>query len=285
MHVICSTCGTQFAAAPTPPSRCPICEDMRQFVPPTGQSWATLEALRRTHRNSFQRLEPGLLGIGMTPDFAIGQRALLVQSPSGNVLWDCISLIDQATIDLLNGLGGIAAIAISHPHYYTTMVEWSHAFGRVPIYLHAADQIWVQRPDRVIEFWSGPTHGISHDVTLVHCGGHFAGGTVLHWATGAAGRGVLLTGDILQVTMDRQYVSFMRSYPNLIPLSRSAVESVVRAVTPFAYDRIYGAWWDRHIESDARGAVERSLERYVAALELANPEAGAEIRTTTVDRQ
>lgn len=273
MYSICSTCGTQFADLERPPERCVICKDVRQYVPPTGQSWTTLEKLRRTHRNCFQRLESDLLGIGMAPDFAIGQRALLVQSPAGNVLWDCISLIDQATVDLLNGLGGVAAIAISHPHYYTSMVEWSHAFGKVPVYVHAADRGHVQRLDPVIEFWSGPTQTIGRGLTLIHCGGHFAGGAVLHWEAGAEGRGALLTGDILQVTMDRQYVSFMRSYPNLIPLSRASVESIVAAVTPFAYDRIYGAWWDRHIESDARAVVKRSLDRYIAAIEHPDPEA------------
>lgn len=271
MRSVCSTCGTQFAESETPPDRCPICDETRQFVPPSGQRWTTLEELKRTHRNCFQRLESRLLGIGMTPEFAIGERALLIESADGNILWDCISLIDQATVDLLNGLGGVSAIAISHPHYYTSMVEWSYAFGKVPIYLHAADRGWVQRPDPVIQFWSGPTHPLGRDLTLIHCGGHFAGGTVLHWASGAEKRGALLTGDILQVTMDRMFVSFMRSFPNLIPLSRAAVESIVAAVRPFRYDRIYGAWWDRHIESDARAAVERSLERYVVAIEGKNP--------------
>jgi hypothetical protein len=267
MYFICSTCGTQFASSPNPPSGCPVCEDVRQYVPPTGQSWTTLEALRRTHRNTFQKLEPGLMGIGTTPEFAIGERALLIQSPGGNVLWDCIALIDDATVDLLNGLGGVAAIAISHPHYYTSMVEWSHAFGKVPVYVHEADSVWVQRPDPVIRFWRGATHQPTAELTLIHCGGHFAGGSVLHWPAGAAGRGALLTGDILQVTMDRSYVSFLRSYPNMLPLSRAEVERIVGAVRPFQFDRIYGAWWDRHIESDARAAVERSLERYLAAIE------------------
>jgi hypothetical protein len=238
----------------------------------TGQSWTTLEALQRTHRNSFRRLEPGLMGIGTTPEFAIGQRALLVQGESGNVLWDCISLIDEATIDLLEGLGGLAAIAISHPHYYTTMVEWSHAFGRIPIYLHEADRQWVQRPDPAIEFWSGATRALADGLTLVRCGGHFAGGAVLHWAGGAEGRGALLTGDILQVTMDRKYVSFMRSYPNLWPLSRPAVDAIVRAVAAFAYDRIYGAWWDRHIDGGAKAAVAQSLQLYTGAIERAQPD-------------
>src|SRR5215207_5224051 len=132
MHSICVTCGTQFAASAAPPASCPVCDDYRQYVPPSGQAWTTLEKLRQTHRNSFRRLEPNLMGIGSTPEFAIAQRALLVQSPAGNVLWDCISLIDDATVDLLNGLGGVSAVAISHPHYYTTMVEWSRAFGGVP---------------------------------------------------------------------------------------------------------------------------------------------------------
>jgi len=269
---ICSTCGTQFAESAAPPERCPICEDIRQHVPPSGQSWTTLEKIRRTHRNSFKKIETALYGIGMAPEFAIGQRALLIRSSSGNVLWDCVSLIDESTIDLLIGLGGVSAIAISHPHYYTTMVEWSHAFGRVPVYLHAADRDHVQRHDQVIRFWDGDTFGLQDGITLIRCGGHFAGGAVLHWPHGAEGRGALLSGDILQVTMDRKYVSFMRSYPNLIPLSRASVESIVGAVQPFAYDRIYGAWWDRHIESDARAVVHRSLTRYIAALELPDPD-------------
>jgi glyoxylase-like metal-dependent hydrolase (beta-lactamase superfamily II) len=271
-HSICTTCGTQFAASETPPDRCPICDEPRQYVPPAGQSWTTLDTLRRSHRNSFRRLEPGLMGIGTTPDFAIGQRALLVQTPRGNVLWDCIALLDQATIDIVNALGGLAAIAISHPHYYTTMVEWSHAFGKIPVYLHEADRQWVMRPDPVLEFWSGVTQPLGPGLTLIRCGGHFAGGAVLHWPSGAAGRGALLTGDILQVTMDRQFVSFMRSYPNMWPLSRAAVESIVAAVAPFEYDRIYGAWWDRHVETDAKAAVVRSLERYVQLLEQDDPD-------------
>jgi glyoxylase-like metal-dependent hydrolase (beta-lactamase superfamily II) len=274
VHAICATCGTQFDRAAAPPPRCPICDDSRQYVPPSGQQWTTLEKLRRSHRNSFRRLEPGLLGIGMTPEFAIGQRALLVQAPGGNVLWDCVALVDQATVDLLAGLGGVAAIAISHPHYYTTMVEWSEAFGNAPIYLHEADRRWVQRPSPAIEFWPGERRDLGGGLTLVRCGGHFAGGAVLHWAAGAGGRGALLTGDILQVTMDRRFVTFMRSYPNMWPLSRAAVERIAVAVEPFQYDRIYGAWWDRHIEEDAQAAVARSVERYLIALTLEDPEAG-----------
>src|SRR3954469_14059798 len=153
-----------------------------QFVPASGQSWTTLESLRKTHTNKFRRLATELMTIETTPAFGIGQRAILARTPVGNVLWDCVALVDDATVDVLKGLGGLAAIAISHPHYYTTMVEWSRALGGVPIHLHAADRQWVMRPDSAVQFWERDTKSIGPGLTLVRLGGHFDGGTVLHWA-------------------------------------------------------------------------------------------------------
>ncbi len=264
-HPICSTCGTQFAATETAPAFCPICADERQYVGWDGQQWTTLATLQGNHHNVIKRLEPYLVGIATHPTFAIGQRALLVQSPGGNVLWDCISLIDEPTIAVVRALGGIAAISISHPHYYSSMVEWSHAFD-APIYLHAADREHVMRPDPAIRFWEGATMELWDGMSLVHCGGHFAGGAVLHWPAGADGNGALLVGDILTVVMDRRHVSFMYSYPNMIPLPARTVEQVAAAVEPYAFDRIYGAWWGRVVASDGKAAVRRSAERYVRAL-------------------
>ncbi|HWE62267.1 MAG TPA: MBL fold metallo-hydrolase [Chloroflexota bacterium] len=264
-NYICITCGTQFAATETPPERCPICEDERQYVGWQGQRWTTLHELQRDHHNVIKTEEPGLTGIGTHPGFAIGQRALLVQAPGGNILWDCISLLDQPTIAAVRDLGGIAAIAISHPHYYSSMVEWARAFD-APIYLHADDRRWVMRDDPAIVFWEGETRELGAGCTLIRCGGHFAGGAVLHWSAGAEQRGALLSGDILTVVQDRRYVSFMYSYPNLIPLPAAAVQRVAGAVAPYAFDRIYGAWWDRVVQTEARAAVERSAARYIAAL-------------------
>jgi hypothetical protein len=265
-HFICITCGTQFAAGDVPPRACRICEDERQYVNAHGQQWTEVGTLAQSHRNIIKPLETRLYGIGTEPSFAIGQRALLVVRPEGNILWDCINLIDPATVSAIKALGGISAIAISHPHYYASMVEWSYAFGNAPIHLHAADRAWVMRPDRVIRFWKGDTLDLGGGVTLICCGGHFAGGTVLHWPAGADGRGVLLSGDILQVCADRRHVSFMYSYPNYIPLAGALVERVVQAVEPFAFDRIYGAWWDRVIAANAKQAVAFSRERYLRAI-------------------
>lgn len=230
-----------------------------------GQQWTTLVELQTDHHNAIKNLGPHLIGIATEPKFAIGQRALLIQSPEGNILWDCISLIDEPTIAAIKALGGISAIAISHPHFYSSMVEWSRAFG-APIYLHEANRQWVMRPEADIIFWEGETKPLIANVTLIRCGGHFPGSTVLHWATGAEERGALLTSDTIYVVADRRYVSFMYSYPNLIPLAAPAVKQIVQAVEPFEFDRIYGGWWDLVVMEQAKIALHRSAERYLKAI-------------------
>ena len=209
--------------------------------------------------NAWREYEPGVIGIGA--GFAIGQRALLLQTAGGNVLWDCVATLDAATVTAIKALGGLQAIAISHPHFYTTMVEWAKAFD-CPVYTHAADKEWVMRPDPAIKHWDGETHRLWDGVTLIRCGGHFPGGTVLHWAD----KSIVCSGDILTVTADRQWLSFMRSYPNFIPLSAREVEAIGAAMAPFAFDKIYGHYFDRVIASGAKDVLEKSVARYVAAV-------------------
>ena len=259
---ICAACGTAYPSSDAPPAACPICQDERQYVPPSGQRWTDLAALRRSHKATFS-MEAALLGLGMTPYFAIGQRALLVRTPAGNLLWDLIPLIDQAVVDLVRGLGGLQAIAISHPHYYGTMQDWSEAFGGVPVHLHAADREHVMAPGPHVAFWEGERMQPLPGLTLVRCGGHFAGGTVLHVADAHDGRGAVLSGDILQVTPSGDAVSFMRSYPNMIPLSAGSVRRVAGALEDLPFDAIYGAFWDRVVPANGKDALRRSVERYV----------------------
>ena len=264
---ICTACGMQYPPSASPPPDCPVCQEERQFVPLAGQGWTTLEALRVRHFNAWRQHEPGLIGIGSQPAFAIGQRALLLLTPNGNVLWDCISLIDEATVTLIKGLGGLKAIAISHPHFYTTLGEWSRAFGGVPVYTHADDARWIMRPDPCVRHWQGDTHELLPGVTLIRGGGHFPGGAMLHWAQGAEGRGVVCAADIATVNMDRKSFTFMRSYPNFIPLSAAGARRIGAALAPFRFDRVYSHFFDRFIESGAKQILQASVDRYVAAVE------------------
>jgi hypothetical protein len=267
---ICSTCGTSYPNASESPRHCRICEDERQYVPPSGQAWTTPEKLARGHVNAWRQLEAGLCEIHTSPHFGIGQRVLLLRTTEGNILWDCLALLDDATETRIHSLGGLRAIAISHPHYYTCMQDWARCFD-CPIHLHAADSEWIMRPDPAVRLWNGDAIEIAKGVTLLRLGGHFAGGTVLHWAGGAEGRGALLSGDIVQVAADLNRVSFLWSYPNMMPLSGTTVRRIADTLAAWKFDRIYGAFPGRQVLSGGAQAVERSAARYVELLKGEQP--------------
>ncbi len=258
---ICITCGTQYPASDTPPVHCPICEDDRQYVNPQGQQWTTLAALQGSHTNTFSAIAPGITAISTAPTVGIGQRAYLLQTERGTILWDCVAYLDEATVRAIRAQGVPTAIAISHPHFYTTMVEWSRALGDVPIYLHADNQPWVMRPDKAIHFWEGERFALLSGVTLVRCGGHFPGSSVLHWQRAYDNRGALFTGDTIKVVADPRWVTFMYSYPNSIPLDEPAVRRIVASIEPLPFAQLHDGWTS--VTGDAKAAVARSAERYI----------------------
>ena len=121
-----------------------------------------------------------------------------------------------------------------------------------------------------IELWDGETRALG-ELTLLRLGGHFPGGTALHRP---AGDGTLLSADMVQVIPDRGWVSFMYSYPNLIPLPAAEVERIAAALEPYAFDAIQGGWWETTIPHDAKTIVRRSADRYVAWVSGANDHLG-----------
>ena len=257
---VCMTCGVQYGAAR---DDCPICQDQRQYVNWDGQQWITLAELRAAgHRGRIEEEGPGVTGVGADPPTAIGQRALLVRSPAGNVLWDMITYIDDDLIRAIRALGGVSAIAVSHPHFYGSMIEWAHAFD-APVYIHARDRQWIARPDDAVVLWAGDTREIGDGLTLVNAGVHFDGGQVLHWAGADGGAGAVFSGDIMTVVQDRRYVSFMYSYPNLVPERPEVIRRGLARLAPYPFERVYGGWWRRVVRTDGAGAVARSAERYL----------------------
>lgn len=261
-NFLCVTCGTQFTKSEAPPQRCPICDDDRQYVNAAGQQWTTLAEEQGRHANTFSEIAPGITTISTEPKLGIGERAYLLRTEHGNVLWDCLAYLDDATIAAVRGHGGIAAIAISHPHFFTTMLEWSQAFGNTPIYLHASHAPWVMRSGAAVRFWEGETVEALPGVTLLRCGGHFPGSSVLHWPAAFGGSGALFTGDTIKVVADPRYVTFMYSYPNDIPLDAQTVRAIASVVEPLPFVRLYDGW--TAVTGDAKEAVRRSAERYIA---------------------
>jgi hypothetical protein len=250
---ICVTCGVQHEDTAHPPAECAICEDERQYVGPDGQRWTTTEELEADHTVVLREEEPDLIGVGMQPSFAIGQRALLVRTPSGNVLWDCTSLLEDAAQTGIAALGGIDAICMSHPHFYAADVEYADAFD-ARILIPTADAAWIRRPSPRIELFDEEIEPVP-GLTLARIGGHFDGAAVLHWPAGSDGHGALLTGDTVQVVADHGWASFMWSYPNLIPLDEFTVQEIARRISRYKFDRVYGGWWGRVIVRDGAEAI------------------------------
>jgi hypothetical protein len=257
--VICRTCAVEHDGGAID---CSICADERQWVPASGQVWTTLEELRAAGTTlEVAALEPGLHSLSASPGVGIGQQSKLLVTPDGNLLWDPIGYLDDAAVAAILALGSVAAIAASHPHMFGVQVEWSRRLGGAPVYVNAADLPWVARPDPAILSWSGREEPLP-GVTLAQVGGHFPGSAVVHF-TAADGKGVLFSSDTVFVNPDRASVSFMRSYPNHIPLSPSVVARIVAALDAFEYDRLYGNFANA-IRDDGRLIVHRSKERHAA---------------------
>jgi glyoxylase-like metal-dependent hydrolase (beta-lactamase superfamily II) len=265
MHTyICATCGTQYAPSLLPPDECAICTDDRQYVAWHGQRWTTPAALMATHSLRVAD-DNGLLGIDIAESFGIPQRALLLPTDAGNILWECLSLVTPGAISALQARGGVDRIVISHPHFYAAMVDWSEALGGVPILLHEADREWVQYRSPRIEHWRGDQLTLSPAVTLLRLGGHFPGSTALHWRDGPRAGGALFPGDAMQVAMDRQHVGFMYSYPNNIPMPASAIREMQTRLTGFTFAEVFGYSRGRNISDNGRAAVDASIRRALVA--------------------
>ncbi|KAH1399262.1 hypothetical protein KXV53_005286 [Aspergillus fumigatus] len=271
--LICSTCGVQYDTTSGLKS-CKICDDPRQYVPPSGQSWATLRSLQASpvkYRNVFTTdpENPNLISIQTAPKFAIGQRAFLCLDGSGfgNILWDCITYLDDETIRHINSLGGIRAIVISHPHYFSTSIQWADAFN-CDLYISAEDEEWVaNRGDgHGLKLWKGkrlflPSQALdsaqSSDFVAIKTGGHFPGSSVLWWKSAKK----LLIADTIMIVPSGLYrvdrppgtvsYSFMWSYPNYIPLPPDDVHGIWKAIEDIDFEDTHGAFTGQ----DARGNI------------------------------
>ncbi|HEY4570792.1 MAG TPA: MBL fold metallo-hydrolase [Kribbella sp.] len=257
---ICATCAVEHSEQV---EVCAICADERQWVPADGQHWTTLEELAAAGTEvTIEEVEPDLYGVRSKPPVGIGQQSMLVKTDDGNLLWDPIGYVDDDAVRRVRELGEVVAIVASHPHMYGVQVEWSHRLGDVPVYVSEPDKEWVARQDPVIQTWSGTLTPLP-GVTVLQPGGHFPGSAVVHWANGAEGKGVILSGDTIFANPDRTSVSFMRSYPNRIPLSGAVVDRVAKSLDPYEYDRLYNNFGSV-IPADAKAVVRRSADRHAA---------------------
>jgi hypothetical protein len=259
--LICAACAVE-RDQPAPES-CPICTDERQYVPEEGQEWLSLDDLaRKGQRTVLKENEPGLFGIRAEPKVGIGQTSQLVVTSEGSLLWDPIGYVDDDALTAVREKGPVLAIAASHPHMFGVQVEWSRRLGGVPVLVAEADRRWLGRDDPSIQYWSGH-RAVTDELTLHQTGGHFPGSAAMHWTAGAGGKGILLTGDSVYPNPDRRSVSFMRSYPNHLPLSAPVALRIAEQLDELEFDRMYGNF-NNVIMAGAKAILRNSALRHAA---------------------
>jgi hypothetical protein len=233
-----------------------------------------------------------MISIWTEPQLAIGQRTILCCTPQGNILWDCITYLDDETVARINELGGVAAIVISHPHYYTTMLHWAEAFG-CPVYLSGEDEEWVLRKGEAQQLWTGKElELLDGQFRVVKVGGHFPGSSVMWWK----GERKLFVADTITVVPSGVYhvdrlpgtssFTFMWSYPNMvgvsisfssvgvwltspalgapqIPLPPDEVHSIWKGLADLDFEDCHGAFWLRDTRGNSKARVLESAQLFV----------------------
>jgi glyoxylase-like metal-dependent hydrolase (beta-lactamase superfamily II) len=258
--IICTACGTQYPQTSALNAECLICTDDRQAVPEKGQSWTSLSDLQDSYSVIVKQLKENLYELKMAPSFAIGQRALLVITPGGNILWDCIALINEPTIEFIKSKGGLKAIAFSHPHYYTTMNEWAEIFN-CPIYIHEKDKHWIFNKGEHVSLWSGEEKELWNSIRLINIGGHFPGSSIIHIPF-LSNEGTILCGDTFYISPSKKHAAVMYSYPNRIPLPLAEVQRIKKRMQNIKFDVLYGFYDYQNIYGNAKQIIEHSLNRY-----------------------
>ncbi|MES1160649.1 MAG: MBL fold metallo-hydrolase [Bacteroidota bacterium] len=258
---ICATCGTHY-----PPGAsfdvCPICDDPRQYLPEGGQIWTTPAALWDSHSVKSHQLHDHIFELEIAPAFAIGQRAFLLLSKQGNILWDCIPLLDDPIKAFIRAHGGLRAIAFSHPHYYSNMNDWADAFD-CPVYIHRSDEPWIFNRGPHIELWEGDEKQLWDGMRLINLGGHFPGSSILHVPFLSPG-GTVFCGDTMVISPSKKHIAVQYSYPNRMPLPRKEVERISARLETISFDTLYSFYKHLTITNNVREILKRSMERYLA---------------------
>ncbi|TXT07490.1 hypothetical protein VHUM_03210 [Vanrija humicola] len=276
---VCATCATQY---PAPRRDCTHAKLSGSTDHPQARGATTSSATSRTRASRSSRpsrSSPSLRRVSISPACVKLTPAFLLETFEGSFIWDCSAVLTPPLIAHLTHLRRpLKAMAISHPHFFSTSLTWARALG-VPLYINALDKEWYQRRESAgadeVVFWSG-TQRLSSTLTLIECGGHFPGSCVLHWDRAAEpltsdadarapDTGLLLVADTVMVQPTQKGITFMWSIPNAIPLHPTDVLHIQNVLREYDYDSVSSTWPDRWVRAGAARIFDESVETYLSA--------------------
>ena len=230
-------------------------------MPENGQIWIKPSDLLKNHSVKLNRLQDNLYELFINPMFAIGQRALLVLSKHGNILWDCIPMLDEMTIEFIKAKGGLKAIAFSHPHFYSNMNDWAEYFN-CPIYIHNKDVEHNMVKGKHVTLWDGDEFPLWDEMKIMQIGGHFAGSSILH-VPFLSKEGSIICGDTLFLSPSKKHFSVVYSSPNRIPLPLAEITRIKKRFDNIPFDSFYGYIKTQNLHKDVKEILETSMAKYV----------------------
>ncbi|SAM65050.1 uncharacterized protein UBRO_20111 [Ustilago bromivora] len=266
-----------------------VSTDDRRYPCPTGQAYTSQRQLlpKTTFQFVPEESDDRILRLKFYPPVAIGQTAILLLTRYGAVIWDCCGFVSVELVEQvckLSPTGKVAAIFISHPHFFGTSLTWAKMLN-CNVFISRLDRQWYQRgldsthPHPGLAARKQYIIEIQEDrsippqipsVTLIRCGSHFPGSKALHWdrdaesqlcpdAKGAA----VFCADTFMVMPDCKRFTFAYSFPNNIPLPPHDVEKIWMQMRPFQWSATFGGWSSRQILSDSRSTLLRSARYYI----------------------
>lgn len=259
-RLICTTCGTQMTLGFDKNSNCPICSEERQYIPDRGQTWTTHQKLQSNHIVKNLQLSENLYEFTIDSTFGIGQRALMVISDEGNILWDCIPLLNEKVIEFIKAKGGLKAIAFSHPHFYSNMNDWADVFD-CPILIHKNDAEHIMVKGKHLNLWEGDELELWDGMKLFLIGGHFAGSSILHVPYLSKG-GSIICGDTLFLSPNKQHFSVVWSSPNRMPLPLIEIRRIQARLEGIPFDAFYGYIGIQNLTENVKEILRKSFVRY-----------------------
>ncbi|MGB7405179.1 MAG: hypothetical protein WA906_05780 [Pacificimonas sp.] len=231
-HYACENCGFWQLYFASPPD-CPVCTDVRNDLPADGWSWLAAKDAVGAYRSEWREVAPDLLAFTTSPALGLAGTGWLLKRPEGNIAFEAAPFYDEAALNEIERLGGIAVLAASHVHGYGALWQLQQHFEPATVAIHIGDLQLTKAFQVTVPF--DDALAIDDDAQLIHVGGHYAGQSALHDARNER----LYCGDMFKVDQDAagksEALSAHKAFHKDIPLTHRELQQYRDRIAPLDF--------------------------------------------------